>query len=109
MNQQANSQCRFRADPEELGPVLSRFLAKSGLTQVLAQQRLREDWMQAVGPLLAPHTRLAGYKQNVLRVEVDSAVYLHELAAFHKDTILQRLRAGTGSPVQEIVFRVASF
>ena len=99
-----------RGGVEAIGPILSRLLTKSGVTHFAAQQALRTSWQRAVGPELARHTRLAGWRGNVLRVEVDSPAHLQELATFYKSSILQRLRAGGEAfVIQDIEFRIGSF
>ena len=95
---------------ENIGPIISRFFMRKGLNRALAHQVLHSEWRQAVGPQLAPHTRLAGITGNILRVEVDSAVYLHELSGYMKGSILKQLGSSAGGiPVKDIVFRVTNF
>ena len=99
-----------RRNIEAIGPILSRVMARSGLTQVVAQQKLVGHWKEAVGPELSGRTRLVGLRGNVVRVEVDSAAHLQELATFRKRGILEQLRAAEGSLfVQDIEFRIGSF
>lgn len=101
---------RNRQDAEPIGPILSRFLTSSGLNQFLAHQKLRDGWREAVGPELLRHTRIISLRGHVLRVQVDSAAHCQELAAFHKGSILQRLRTGdTPFLIQDIEFRIGSF
>lgn len=110
MNEQSGKKSRSRADAESIGPIISRFLAGAGLTQVLARRRIREAWNDAVGPQAASHTRLAGFHNNVLRVEVDSAAFLQELSSFRKDDILKKMRSADEKiAIRDIYFRVASF
>ena len=110
MSLQSQGELNRANDAENIGAILSRFLKKKGLNRVLAQQKLRSDWQQAVGPQLAPHTRLAGFIGSTLRVEVDSAVYLHELSGYMKDSILKQLESSAGGiPVKDIIFRVTNF
>ena len=93
-----------------LGPIISRVLMNKGLNKVLARQKLLEAWRTAVGPKLAPNTRLTGIRGNVLRVEVKSAAHLQELSTFHKVSILQKIRtSGTSFFIQDIEFRIGSF
>jgi predicted nucleic acid-binding Zn ribbon protein len=97
-------------DTEPIGPILSRLLTQSGVNQFLAHQKLHANWQQVVDPRLARHTRLAGLRGNVLRVEVDSAAHLQELASFYKRSILERLRAAGGAfLIRDIEFRIGSF
>ena len=110
MNPQNQGEFNNDQGVENIGPIINRFLMNKGLNRVLAQQKLYSDWQQAVGTQIAPHTRLAGIIGNVLRVEVDSAVYLHELSGYMKGSILKQLESvGGGIPVKDIAFRVTSF
>jgi len=92
--------------PEPIGDVLARYLGQSGLLRPRAQRRLANAWCEAVGGDVAEHTRLVGFRRQVLEVVVDSAPRLHELANFHKAGILLRLRDALGSTyVRDIRFR----
>ena len=58
------------------------------------QSRIERQWREAVGPKAAAHTRVAAFSGMVLRVEVDSSALLHELVAFRRADLLERLRSG---------------
>ncbi len=96
--------------PEALAPILTRYLEAAGLDRPQTMRRLSDAWCQAVGPETAAHTRLTGFRKNVLEVEVDSAARLHELASFHKRAILARLGETLRSAhVADIRFRPAAW
>lgn len=58
------------------------------------QGRIERQWSEAVGPKAAAHTRVAAFQGMVLRIEVDSSALLHELVAFRRADLLERLRSG---------------
>jgi predicted nucleic acid-binding Zn ribbon protein len=92
--------------PEALGPILAQYLKDSGLLRPQTVRRLAEAWGVAAGTETAAHTRLVGFRKNVLEVEVDSAARLHELANFGKPGLLARLAAALPTcHVQDIRFR----
>jgi len=105
-----NAPRKRRTRPEHLGPILNRVLTGSGLDKAKAHQKLCEHWKQAVGPQMAGRTQLTGLKNSVLRVEVNSAAHLQELATFHKRGIIEKLRTLNRSLfIQDIEFRMGSF
>lgn len=92
--------------PEPLGKILSRYMRQSGLLRRRAQRQMAGAWCQAVGEEVARHTRIVGFRRNVLEVAVDSAPRLQELANFEKAAILLRLREVLGPAcVRDIRFR----
>jgi len=53
--------------------------------------RLFAAWGRVVGEEIAKHARVCGLYRHVLRVEVDSAAMLQEIAGLRKREILARL------------------
>ena len=70
--------------PERLSEVLSRLFAARGWGRQQDRLRLERAWAEAVGPEYANITRVAGFRRNVLEVEVKGAVPMQELSQFHK-------------------------
>jgi hypothetical protein len=96
------------AKPEKIGDILRDFLHATGLTNQLKHLELYSAWEEVVGAQLAPHTRIAGYKQHKLYIEVDSAAHLQELATFYKPHLLRDLRERLPDIlVRDLVFRPA--
>ncbi|MFP4057298.1 MAG: DUF721 domain-containing protein [Candidatus Brocadiia bacterium] len=94
--------------PEKIGDILRDYLHASGLSERLKHLEVYSAWEEVVGPALAPHTRVAGFKDHKLFVEVDSAAHLHELSTFYKGYLLDDLRERLGGKlVRDIVFRPA--
>ena len=64
----------------------------------------------AVGAEYVPITRVAGFRRNVLEVEVKGAVPMQELSQFHKKKVLERLRKGlTGVTIADLRFRAGAW
>lgn len=68
-----------------------------GLTEELRAQRIVADWDALVGPRIAQHTRPLGITRRVLRVQVASSAWLHELGLL-KQPLLAKLWQALGEP-----------
>ena len=96
--------------PEPLAEILSRLFAARGWGRRQDRLRLERAWAEAAGPDIAPQTRVAGLRRNVLEVEVRSAVLLQELTQFHKRGLLERLRKGlAGVTIADLRFRAGAW
>jgi len=78
--------------PEKASDVLRRMFKTSPLGHNVQHVEIYSTWRAAAGPEVARHTRVAGVKGNVLRVEVDSSPWLYELSGFRKKQLLTALR-----------------
>lgn len=82
----------FGPDPgEPLGPVLRRWLARSGLRNVSDRERVWEAWQRLLGPSAAA-TRLEGLRNHVAQFAVESSPLLAELRGFRKAELLEGLQ-----------------
>jgi predicted nucleic acid-binding Zn ribbon protein len=96
--------------PERLSEVLSRLFAARGWGRQQERLRLEHAWAEAVGPEYAPVTRVAGFRRNVLEVEVKGAIPMQELSQFHKRKVLERLRTAlTGVTIADLKFRAVAW
>lgn len=80
-------------EPRLLSDLLRVTMGRDGLLG--AKRRLdawRRAWVDAAGETLAGHTHVRGCQRGTLSIEVDGAALCHELAAFHRDGLLTRLR-----------------
>ena len=88
-------------------------LKKSGFLKRLrhrhAMRGLSDAWIDTAGPDVAGHTEVAGLDRGVLRILVDSAACLHEIANFHKNEMLAGLREHEGCErIHDIEFRLGT-
>jgi len=98
-----------RGGTDRLGDVLSGLLQKRGYGRPLALQSWREAWARVAGARLAARSRVAGYRDGTLTVEVASAAQRYELESFHGSELLGRLQKDPSSAgVRRLVFRVGS-
>ena len=96
--------------PEPLSEILSRLFAARGWGRQQDRLRLERAWEAAVGPEYVHITRVAGFRRNVLEVEVKGAVPMQELSQFHKKKVLERLRkALTGVTIADLRFRAGAW
>jgi len=92
---------------KKLSDVLASYLAKSGLARELGTFNLQATWEQAVGAEIAEHTRATSLKAGLLRVQVDSTPWLHELNTFRKEQLLGTIgNQLAGRAVRDIEFRI---
>lgn len=99
-----------RGGTQKLGDVLAGLLQCRGYDRPLALQSWREAWARAGGPRLAARTRVAGYRDGTLTVEVSSAAQRYELEAFQARELLARLLKDPATAgLRRLVFRVGSF
>lgn len=76
-----------------LKDILKEVVKNLGGKKRLKQQNLLDEvWREIVGREIARHTRVLGAKQRVIRVKVDSATLLNELANFRKAAILTKIK-----------------
>ncbi len=98
-----------RGGTEKLGDVLSSLLQKRSYGRPLAQQGWRDAWTRAAGKRLAARSRVAGYRDGVLTIEVPSSAQRYELEAFHAGELLASLQADPAAAgIKRLVFRVGT-
>lgn len=96
--------------PERLSEVLSRLFTARGWGRQQDRLRLERAWEAAIGAEYVAVTRVAGFRRNVLEVEVKGAVPMQELSQFHKKKVLERLRkALTGVTIADLRFRAGAW
>jgi predicted nucleic acid-binding Zn ribbon protein len=71
---------------------------------------LREKWRRAAGEVISSHTEARMVKSGVLYVSVDSATWLHHVAAFKKEELLESMQNEfKRGYISEIKFRAGAF
>ena len=95
--------------PQVVGDVLARFLRTSGLKEKLRSPEIYDCWPEVAGVEACQHSRVVGFANCVLHVEVDSAPWLQMLATFRKATLLRGLQERmAGVRVRDIRFRIGN-
>ncbi len=94
--------------PQPVGEVLSKFLARSGLAAKVEAASVVLEWEQLVGPQIAAVTEPLRVSQGVLFVAVMTSAWMMELTLM-KGELLARLNAGKQQgKIQQIVFVMGS-
>jgi len=75
-----------------LGGLIKQFWAETDIEAGEDLEELWQCWKTTLGPALADHTRLEGFRRGVLRVRVDSPVYRFELTQQVRTGLLKRLK-----------------
>ena len=100
---------RRGGDPAPVADVLARYLRSSGLNQKLRSPEIYQCWPEVAGPEAREHSRVVGFNNCILYVEVDSAPWLQLLAAFRKQELLRGLQDTLlTARVKDIKFRIGS-
>ena len=81
----------------------------SGLKEKLRSPEIYNCWPEVAGAEVCRHSRVVGFNNCVLYVEVDSPPWLHMLSTFKKQDLLAGLRQTMrGVRVRDIRFRIGS-
>jgi predicted nucleic acid-binding Zn ribbon protein len=80
---------------EAVGGVLQRVVGQLGLEQDLQGWRAVHAWPAVVGPRIARHARCVWFGEGTLRVEVESAPWMHELTYLERE-LKERLNQHMG-------------
>ncbi len=100
---------RLSGEPQAIGDVLARYMRTSGLKEKLRSPEIYHCWPEVAGVEICEHSRVVGFNNCVLYVEVDSAPWLHMLSTFRKQGLLTGLRQTMrGVRVRDIRFRIGS-
>lgn len=73
-----------------IGDVIARLKDTTALGQALEIAKIWENWEDLVGKQLAAHGRPQTVRDMQLRIEADSAVWMHKFG-FQKWTIIKRI------------------
>lgn len=92
--------------PQPIVTVLSELMARCGFARVQSTLALETAWQEAVGGLLAPHTRVGAIRRGKLEITVTSSTLAQELT-FQKSKLLQSLRKSLpDETLRDLRFRV---
>jgi predicted nucleic acid-binding Zn ribbon protein len=89
-----------------LSALLPAVVARLGGEDRANEQRVALVWDEAVGSLLAKHTRIEGVRGKTLLVRVTSSSYAHELVLLRREIVARLSRALGATLVEEIRSRV---
>ena len=91
---------------QQIGDILQRALKKRQIPLQIDDRRLREAWVQAVGPRIAAQTQPDAIKRTVLFVKVANSVWMQQLH-FMKREILEKFNhLRPDNPVKDIFFAI---
>jgi len=78
------------------GEVMKQILRAKRFYEKAKYGALADAWLHVAGEEIASRTRIRGYKNGRLAVEVSSPVLMHELTGFLRAAFLERLRQMPG-------------
>ena len=95
--------------PQPLSQALSELINLRGYARVQGTAQLQSVWGAVAGATVARQTRATAIRRGVLQVSVAHAPLLAELAGFHRQALLEKLRAAHADlRIQDIKFRLDS-
>lgn len=94
--------------PQSIGSVLAELIARRGLGRVQSAAQFDQAWQAAVGPTLAPYTRVGTLKRGKLEVIVANSTLIQELN-FQKTALLRSLAQNLpDQKIQDLRFRLGA-
>ena len=75
---------------EGVGDILAGLIKTTDLGKHLEHAEIWENWPEIVGEITAKHTRPQGIKEGQLRIEADSAVWMHKIN-YRKWQVLKKI------------------
>jgi len=92
---------------ESIAHVLARVLRQSGLEKDVRGWQAVGEWPEAAGPRVAQHTRALGFRDGILRVEVEGSAWMHEMGFLKRDLVRNLNRRLGADLVRDVRFTVA--
>ncbi len=94
-----------RNTPEGVGDILSGLIKTTDLGKHLEHAEIWEHWPEIVGDVTAQHTRPQGIRDLQLRIEADSAVWMHKIN-YRKWQILKKINRLAGKELVSDIYIV---
>lgn len=94
-----------RSKPEGVADILSGLIKTTDLGKHLEHAEIWEHWPEIVGEVTAQHVRPRGIKDLQLRIEADSAVWMHKIN-YRKWQILKKINRIAGKELVSDIYIV---
>ena len=90
----------------KIGQLLKEVIPKRGVINK-NYQRAMSAWKEIVGSEVYKSTKIAGIKNGIMYVNVESSVMIHHLTNFEKYAIIHKINSITGVKyIEDIRFKV---
>ena len=94
---------------EDLSSVLKRFLKSTGIGWMLKHKEIVKVWNEVTGEEISSQTKVMGYRNGILQIDVFSPVLKSELEQFYKDSLVKSIKSVfPESGIRSIRFRLSS-
>lgn len=94
-----------RNKPEGVGDILSGLIKTTDLGKHLEHAEIWKHWPEIVGEITAQHARPKGIKELQLRIECDSAVWMHKIN-YRKWQIMKKINRLAGKELVSDIYIV---
>lgn len=81
-----------KEEPQKIGDIIEALKSSSELGKQLEQARIWEQWDSLVGKEFCAHATPVSIQDDVLRVELDSAVWMHKFS-YSKSDLIARINS----------------
>jgi len=96
-------------DTKPFGDVLKRVVRDKRFSARAKYGKLIAAWEDTVGDELAKETKIRGFDDGCLVIEVSSSALLQELSGFMKPTLLQQIQKHDGgADIASITFKLGN-
>lgn len=93
---------------ESLKTALNRYMKNSGLGWMLKHSEIVSIWNNAVGEEIAENTKVRGFRNGTLSVDVYSPALKSELEQFYKESIVETIKSSSPeTQIRKIKFNLA--
>ena len=94
-----------KRDLTGINEILKDLTESTALGKTLEQAKIWDQWETLVGPGLAAHGRPHSVRDKQLRVEVDSAVWMHKFS-YRKWEIIKRINRAARTKLIDDLFMI---
>lgn len=102
---------RKPSDPKILSEILGELLERQESEHVGPRRRVEAAWVAVARKLKLRGTRVAGYREGVAQIEIESPPLCAELSQFRRREVERAMEAelGEDNPIKSLRFRLGAF
>ena len=102
---------RKPSDPKRLADILGPLLERQETEQVEPRRRVVAAWRRVAEKLGLRGTRVAGFRDGIVQIEIESPPLCAELSQFRRSEVERAMDAelGEDNPLKSLRFRLGAF
>ena len=95
---------REKGQPISIDDILKTVMKDIGMSQMHELNTVCNVWQEAVGDIIAAHSRPIGLEKGRLTVEVENMVWKQELEGFQSRTVISKINLKLG---KKLIFKIS--